>query len=534
MLLSGFEVAAELPRHPELAGRPVVVGGLPHERKRVRSRSAEAAASGVEEGMPLRQAQSLCPGAVFLPLDEAFYRERFDRVLEALGTFSPKVEGSYSTSRSLTTKAPRHQGRSVNKNPGDLVSWWLRSGPLGVYLDVSGTELLFGPEGEMGRKIARTVEREAGLSPRIGIASGRFVAMVAASIAAPGETKIVKEGHERSFLTPLPVGLLPCSPEMLRRLHLLGLRTAGQLADLPAGALAEQFRPEGVEIAMLARGEEEGQVVAREIPPLLEEEIEMDPPTARLDLVKAAASLLVDRLASSLRVSYAACREVGLEISLSNGVSLRQATSLHEPTDQPSDLLRAVQRLLLRKERGQRSPLPSWERGWGEGTAISNVRIVLSGLGEHHGEQLGMFRSRAGELKKARRTVRQVEEQAGAGVIRPMAEAEKGRATVYPLRVVADEEGTPRALLLDGRWDRVREISNRWRVAEGWWGKGISREYYRVITERGRLCLVFRDLSPQPRRPNPPPPFPIGEGGATAPLRAGEGSHAWFLERIYA
>ena len=119
VLLSDFEVAVELHRHPELVGRPVVVGGLPHERKVVRSCSPEAAACGIMEGMPLRKAVGLCPEAVFLPVDERLYQTVQAMVLETLDAFSPKVEatggvGDGESGRRGDTEIPHSSPRTQN------------------------------------------------------------------------------------------------------------------------------------------------------------------------------------------------------------------------------------------------------------------------------------------------------------------------------------------------------------------------------------------------------------------------------------
>ena len=56
-----------------------------------------------------------------------------------------------------------------------------------------------------------------------------------------------------------------------------------------------------------------------------------------------------------------------------------------------------------------------------------------------------------------------------------------------------------------GRAEKVREVSNHWRVQEEWWRRELLREYYRVITDSGKLCLIYHDL--------------LGGG--------------WYVERIY-
>ena len=73
-------------------GEPVIIGGLPHERKAVCDASPQAIECGVKTGMPLRHAYSLCPGAHFLPAGEEKYEMAFEGVLDVLDDFSPVVE----------------------------------------------------------------------------------------------------------------------------------------------------------------------------------------------------------------------------------------------------------------------------------------------------------------------------------------------------------------------------------------------------------------------------------------------------------
>jgi DNA polymerase-4 len=84
--LDQFLAAVEVLRHPELAGRPVVVGGKgdPTQRAVVATASYEARAFGVRSGMPLRTAAKRCPDAVFLPADNAHYEEISEEVMATL------------------------------------------------------------------------------------------------------------------------------------------------------------------------------------------------------------------------------------------------------------------------------------------------------------------------------------------------------------------------------------------------------------------------------------------------------------------
>jgi DNA polymerase IV len=84
--LDQFLAAVEVLRRPELAGRPVVVGGTgdPTQRAVVATASYEARRHGVRSGMPLRTAARRCPDAVFLPADNAHYEQVSEQVMTAL------------------------------------------------------------------------------------------------------------------------------------------------------------------------------------------------------------------------------------------------------------------------------------------------------------------------------------------------------------------------------------------------------------------------------------------------------------------
>src|SRR6185436_7562242 len=60
-----FLASVEQALHPELAGKPVVVGGSPRSRNLVMSCSYEARAFGIRPGMHLSEAQRRCPRAIF-------------------------------------------------------------------------------------------------------------------------------------------------------------------------------------------------------------------------------------------------------------------------------------------------------------------------------------------------------------------------------------------------------------------------------------------------------------------------------------
>ncbi|MEK7861299.1 MAG: DNA polymerase IV, partial [Chloroflexota bacterium] len=90
--LDAFYASVEQRDHPEYRGRPVIVGGLPHERGVVSAASYEARAYGVRSAMPLRTAGRLCPDGIYVRGDRERYEEASDAVMALFAEYTPLVE----------------------------------------------------------------------------------------------------------------------------------------------------------------------------------------------------------------------------------------------------------------------------------------------------------------------------------------------------------------------------------------------------------------------------------------------------------
>ena len=94
--INHFAVQVETREQPDLSGKPLIIGGFPHERKSVIDCSPVADRCHIHPGVSLRQAHHLCPEAIFLPLNEELYHQAFEEVLSILDGFSPAVEATYA------------------------------------------------------------------------------------------------------------------------------------------------------------------------------------------------------------------------------------------------------------------------------------------------------------------------------------------------------------------------------------------------------------------------------------------------------
>ena len=141
---------------------------------------------------------------------------------------------------------PEHEARALER----LAAWSRRWSPLtrtdgthGIALDATGCAHLFGGETGLLADIDRRLSA-LGLTVRLAIAPNHGAAHALARHGSPGPQEAFSQADGqtlRACLAPLPVAALRLAPEPVALLHRLGLKTVGQLADLPRPALKKRF-----------------------------------------------------------------------------------------------------------------------------------------------------------------------------------------------------------------------------------------------------------------------------------------------------
>ncbi len=216
VLITHLPVKAEQRRDPALLGRPVVITESFGSKQVVLDSSPEA--RGVTAGMSLQEAVSRSKDTVLLRADEPYYDSVFTEMLTSLEGRSPLVE---------------------------------KAGLGCAYVGLDGLEAMYGGEARLIASLLQAVPHQ--FNPRIGVATGKFPAYVAAVTSSGGRASKAP-GDVAGFLKEFSIDLLPLSWQNKTRLHHFGLHTLGQLAALPAGSIQAQLRAEGSRAWALAKG----------------------------------------------------------------------------------------------------------------------------------------------------------------------------------------------------------------------------------------------------------------------------------------
>jgi len=351
--LDAFFAAVEQRDRPELRGKPVIVGGDPGARGVVSAASYEARAFGVHSALPLRTAAARCPQGVFLPVDGAKYRRESRRVMEILGRFTPLLEQV-----------------SIDE----------------AFLDVAGSEALFGPPEEIARRIKVAVRGEVGLTASVGVATTKLVAKVASDLRKPDGLVVVQPGEEASFLAPLPITRLWGVGEQTRvALSEHGVRTIGDLAALPVDVLVRRLGAHGATLHERALGIDPSPVTPEIAAKSVSHEHTFDVDTADPELIERTLLALSEGVASRLRAGGVRASTVAVKVRDSAFRTVSRQRTLPEPTDLADPIYRTALELARPEVRGRR---------------IRLLGVGAHGLGEP--AQLGLF---AGEDPRRRAAV---------------------------------------------------------------------------------------------------------------------------------
>lgn len=230
--MNAFFISCEMTRNPHLSGKPAAVAGDPKRRTGIiLAANYEARARGVRTAMVLHEALRLCPDMLLVPPDHDFYEEKSEEVMRLLANYTPVLEQN-----------------SIDE----------------AWLDMTGTEGLFGTPREAAGVIMKNIGENLGLPCSIGIAQNKFLAKMASEMKKPlGITELWGKDIPAK-LWSLPVkSMYGVGGKTAQRLLNLGITSIGELARFDKTQLLKIFGKSGLELHLHANGLDSSPLIPR-------------------------------------------------------------------------------------------------------------------------------------------------------------------------------------------------------------------------------------------------------------------------------
>ena len=314
-----FYASVEKRDRPELAARPVIVGG--GTRGVVSAACYIARIYGVKSAMPMFKALKACPDAVVIKPDFAKYTAASRQVRVLMQALTPLV-----------------QPISIDE----------------AVLDLSGTQALHGaPPAAVLARFALDVERQVGVTVSVGLAANRLMAKIAAGRDKPRGFTVIDAEEAPLLLAPEPVRLLPgIGAAAARRLETMGITRLGQLQGLTNHEAMHRLGEDGPALVRRSRGED-----SRRVDPSRETKSLSAETTFDRDLV-AVADLekhlwrLCEKLARRLKAAELSAGGVVLKLKTTRFATRTRNARFANPTVLPDRLFGLAKALLAEEATG--------------------------------------------------------------------------------------------------------------------------------------------------------------------------------------
>lgn len=307
--LDAFFASVEQLDHPELRGKPVLVGGT-GLRGVVCAASYEARPFGCRSAMPTARARVLCPHAIFVKPRFSRYVELSERFMAILGRFSPAV-----------------QALSLDE----------------AFVDATGSVQLFGPGETIGRAVREATRAELGLAVSVGVAPNKFVAKLASDLCKPNGLLDVPAEGLSEWLASIDIARMwGVGPKSLPRYHAAGIRTFGDLQRLTPESAAAALGDHGAFTRELALGNDTRPVETEHEAKGVGKERTFGVDIAEPDAVLDELHALTQAACARLRAKGGRTRRITLKIRFGDFETVTRSATLASETDSTMEIWRAA------------------------------------------------------------------------------------------------------------------------------------------------------------------------------------------------
>jgi DNA polymerase-4 len=311
--MDAFYASVEQLDHPELRGKPVIVGGSSN-RGVVSAASYEARGFGVRSAMPIFQAKKRCPQGIFVPVRMFRYKEMSNQVMEILETYSPIVEQV-----------------SIDE----------------AFLDLTGLDRLHGPSERIAPRIKKEIRRVTSLSCSVGIAPNKFLAKVASEMNKPDGLTIIRTQEAAEIARGLPVGKVPgVGRKTVDRLEKLKVVHLGDLLRVSEAELLKAVGRFAHTLLEFAQGVDDSPVIPHTDAKSISSEETFEENTNDLEVLRKELLVQAEEVGRRLRKNELKGGTVTLKLRRADFVRITRSISFCDPTDSTNVLYSWALKLL--------------------------------------------------------------------------------------------------------------------------------------------------------------------------------------------
>ena len=294
-----FYASVEKRDNPELASKPVIIGG--GQRGVVSTACYVARVRGVKSAMPMFQALKLCPEAVVV-------RPRMEEYVKA----------SKAIRAMMQDLTPAIEPLSLDE----------------AFMDMTGTNKLHGaPPAVMLAKLIKRMKGELGLTGSIGLSHNKFLAKVASDLDKPRGFSVIGKAETNSFLLDKPIGLIwgvgAVAKESLGK---AGIQTFSDLLRWDRQDLNQRFGSLGDRLWHLARGHDLRRVTSDAPVKSISNETTFFKDTSDSDILDGHIWRLAEKVSDRAKARDLAGRVVTLKLKRKDHKSLSRRVTLRDPT----------------------------------------------------------------------------------------------------------------------------------------------------------------------------------------------------------
>jgi DNA polymerase-4 len=314
--MDAFFASVEQRDHPELRGKPLVVGG-DSGRGVVAAASYEARRYGIHSAMPMFMAKQRCPELLVVSSRKGRYSEISREVMAILHRYSPVVEQV-----------------SIDE----------------AYLDAAGCERLHGPPETMAIAIKAEIRESVGLTCSIGMAPVKFLAKIASDMNKPDGLTVITRKDVDNLIANLPIKKVPgVGKQAQRQLKQMGIVKLGDVRKRDPASLVDRLGKFGYRLVDLAYGRDDTTVVPHSPTKSISTERTLSADTRDREELGRHLLAQSQEVGRQLRRQGFVARTVTLKLKDKDFRQITRSTTLDRPTRGSEAIYRAAMKLLAKQ-----------------------------------------------------------------------------------------------------------------------------------------------------------------------------------------